>query len=160
MKSPVRAESASPQSSPGSSSDSEAETRRQRNGRDFEKYSRQPAQDCDDDVGGFRSFAFGPLNDERDDEQNDAVNELLVAAGLVLGRKRGTNILAPHRYVIRGSRNERIGMEKATWPEYVAALCHMSKDEKLPAPWSKHVFEHLHQLATMASNWDWHTCRQ
>ena len=102
-------------------------------------------RDRREDVGGVRAFAFGPLID---------------VAGSALGRKRGTNILAPHCYVIHGSRNERIGMEEATWPEYVAALCRMSKDAKLPAPWSKHVFEHLHQLAMMASNWDWHTCRQ
>ena len=51
-------------------------------------------------------------------------------------------------------------MEEATWPEYIAALCRMLKDPKLPAHWSKNIFDHLHQLATMASHWDWHTCRQ
>ena len=43
---------------------------------------------------------------------------------------------------------------------YVAAPCRMCTDTKLPAPWSKHLLTHLHQLATMASHWDWYTCRQ
>ena len=88
------------------------------------------------------------------------VNELLVAAGSALGKKRGTNILAPHRYVICGSKNNHIGMEEAMWPEYVAALCRMMKDTKLLVSWSKLILDHLHQLATTASHWDWHTCRQ
>ena len=51
-------------------------------------------------------------------------------------------------------------MEEATWSEYVAALCRMQEDTKLPTSWPKHIFRHLHQLVTMANNWDWFTCRQ
>ena len=51
-------------------------------------------------------------------------------------------------------------MEEATWSEYVTALCRMHEDIKLPASWPKYIFRHLHQLATMANNWEWFTCRQ
>ena len=65
-------------------------------------------------------------------EQDDVVNELLIAASSALGRKRGNNVLALHRYVIRGSKHHKIGMEEATWAEYIAALCMMSEDTQLP----------------------------
>ena len=36
----------------------------------------------------------------------------------------------------------------------------MVKDRSLPASWKEHLLEHVHQLATMATIWDWPTCRQ
>ena len=93
-------------------------------------------------------------------QRTEAVNELLVAAGTELGKKRGNTIVAPHRYVIRGNKNEKISMEEATWAEYFAALCRMMKDRSIPASWLDPLREHMHQLATMATKWDWHTCRQ
>ena len=44
-------------------------------------------------------------------ERSEAVNELLVAAGSALGKKRGNNILGPHRYVIRGNRGDKVSMD-------------------------------------------------
>lgn len=108
-----------------------------------------------------RSTYEGPITlDARDDESTEAVNKLLEAAGSAITKKKGNAIFAPHRYVIRGNKNERIGMEEATWPEYFAALCRMTKDRKLTTAWTEHVADHMHQLATMACTWDWHTCRQ
>lgn len=106
------------------------------------------------------SYAPSPFSDDSDDARNDVVNELLVAAGSALGKRRGKNILAPHKYVIRGSRNEKIGLEEAAWHEYFAAMSRMCWDKKLPAGWPEHIREHMYQLALMAANWDWHTCRQ
>ena len=97
---------------------------------------------------------------DKDSERNDAVNELLIAVGLALSKRRANNIIAPQKYVVRGGRNEKIAMEEASWAEYFAALCQMIEDRKLPSSWPSHLFTHMYQLATMATNWDWYTCRQ
>ena len=116
--------------------------------------------------GGYERTFKSPFDDVMsptnvgDSERTEAVNELLVAAGSALGKKRGTNVVAPHRYVIRGNKGEKISMEEATWAEYFAALSRMVKDRKLPPSWKEHLYEHIHQLATMATVWDWPTCRQ
>ena len=63
--------------------------------------------------GGYeRSFkspfydVMSPTN-AKDNERTEAVNELLVAAGSALGKKRGNNVVAPHRYVIRGIKGKK-----------------------------------------------------
>ena len=65
----------------------------------------------------------------RDDDRDW---ELLVAAGSAIERKPSKSIIAPHIYVIRGNKNEKIDMEEATWPAYMAALCRITKDHRLP----------------------------
>ena len=32
----------------------------------------------------------------------------------------------------------------------------MAEDCKLPSTWLRHIRQHMHQLAMMVSNWDWH----
>ena len=44
-------------------------------------------------------------------------------------------------------------------PEYIAALCKMSKDTDVPVTWKEPLAEHIHNLAIMACEWDWNTCR-
>ena len=80
----------------------------------------------------------------------DAINELLAAAGTALNRKRGKVILIPHLYIIRGDKHEKVGMEEATLPEFLAALCRMTKAQEVPTSWRPHLMEHIHQLCTMA----------
>ena len=54
-------------------------------------------------------------------QRNDAVDKLLIAARSALRWCRGTNILAPNKYVIPGLKGEKIGMEEDIWPDYFAA---------------------------------------
>ena len=49
----------------------------------------------------------------KEHERSDVVNEIPVAAGSVLGKRKGNCILAPHRYVIRGNHKDKINMEEA-----------------------------------------------
>ena len=87
----------------------------------------------------WRAGPYTLINDSpdsivRDPDRDREVNELLVPAGSAIGRKPGKSIIAPHKYVIRGNKNEKIEMEEAMWQEYIAALCRMTKDRRLP-PW-------------------------
>ena len=133
--------------------------------RNSEGASYQPA-DAVSARGGFVRPLKSPFYEVmsprniKDDERTDAVNELLVAASSALGKKRGNHILAPHKYVIRGNKGEKISMDDASWAEYFAALSRMVKDRALPSSWRDHLQEHIHQLATMATVRDWPTCRQ
>ena len=101
----------------------------------------------------------GLPTDNQDLDNTDAINDLLMAAGTALGRKRGKAIFTPHKYVIRGDKMEKVGLGDATFPEYVAALCRMDKDPAVPQAWKEPMRDHLHQMATMASSWEWETCR-
>ena len=55
---------------------------------------------------------------------------------------------------------KQIGMEEATMSAYFVALCRMHRDRRLPSRWRTKVLEHMYQVAVMAGNWDWDTCRQ
>lgn len=56
-------------------------------------------------------------------------------------------------------KQEKVGAEKATWNEYVATIYRMTKVVEVPASWRVPIMEHIHQLATMATEWGWETCR-
>ena len=64
---------------------------------------------------------FSPLHDPKDGDQDEVVNELLIAAGSVLGKHGGNRIFAPHKYVNYGAKNEKVRMEEASWT--VKSLC-------------------------------------
>ena len=44
-------------------------------------------------------------------------------------------------------------------PEYIAAMYKMIKAEEVPRAWTEPMHEHLHNLAVMACEWEWSTCR-
>ena len=98
--------------------------------------------------------------DGSEDERTEAVNNLLAVTGTTNTRARGNNILAPHRYVVRPGRTTRIGMDQASLPEYIVALCKMSKDRSLPTTWIEPVQDHIMHVAAMACTYEWPTCRQ
>ena len=91
--------------------------------------------------------------------QPTAVNDLMTAACTGNVIKKGNHPLLPHLFVIRGSKREKIAVGDATMPEYFAALFKMVKSDEVPASWSEHIYEHMHNIAVMACEWDWHTCR-
>ena len=97
--------------------------------------------------------------DDADADRADAVNDLLTAAGSKLAVKKGNNVLAPHRYVLRGNRTGKVGLDQSSFPEYVAAMCRMLKDKAMPTSWLVPLQEHLHQLAIMGCTYDWPICR-
>ena len=66
--------------------------------------------------------------------------------------KQGKNILVPHRFVIIGNHNERIGMEEATMPEYSTVLCLRPRAKRLPSKWRWKVPERLYHVGVMGNN--------
>ena len=88
-----------------------------------------------------------------------AVNELIASASTGSDSRKGTSPLLPHLFVIRGSKREKIAVGDANMPEYFAALFKMVKSEEVPSSWTDHLYEHMHNIAVMACEWDWHTCR-
>lgn len=93
------------------------------------------------------------------DDNTKAINNLLVAAGSALGRKRGKQSHIPHTYILRGEKDVKIARGEATWPEHFGALLRMGKDAAVPQSWKDPILEHMHQLTIMAVTWDWPTCR-
>ena len=89
------------------------------------------------------------------------ITELITAASTntTADKKKGKQPLLPHLFVIRGSRREKIAVGEATMPEYIAALCKMTKDADVPTNWKEPISEHIHNLAMMACEWEWNTCR-
>ena len=98
-------------------------------------------------------------NDGSDDERTEAVNNLLAVTG-TSSKARGNHILAPHRYIVRPGRTARVGMNQASLPEYIVALCKMLRDKSLPTSWLEPVQDHIMHLASMACTYEWPTCRQ
>ena len=94
-------------------------------------------------------------HNEHTTDRTEAINQLLRANGTALGRKRGKPKFLPHMYVIRDGKNEKVGLCDATLPECIATLCRMCKDTAASCGWKEPITENLHQLATMASTWDW-----
>ena len=97
--------------------------------------------------------------DDTVEDSTQVISNLLTAAGSALGKKKGKTSLIPHNYVIRGDNKDRVAMGDASIAEYIAALCRMTKDPKLPVNWRENIYEHIHQLSIMASTWEWATCR-
>ena len=91
--------------------------------------------------------------------QPTVITELVTAATKVTEKKKGNAPLLPHLFVIRGSKREKIAVGEASMPEYIAALCKMSKDPEVPDTWREPLAEHIHNLAVMACEWEWNTCR-
>lgn len=121
---------------------------------------RDSYSDADPTAGTYSHFQPAAYTDpEHDTESAKAINELLIAAGSALGRKRGKHHFLPHLYIIRGEKNEKVGLGEATWAEYFGALLRMGKDPAVPQAWKDPILEHMHQLTTMALTWDWSTCR-
>ena len=78
-------------------------------------------------------------------EQSDAITELLAAAGTAIIKDRGKIALLPHLFVIRSEKPQKVAIGEATWHEYIAALCNMSKVVEVPVAWacSRYVSEAL-----------------
>ena len=53
----------------------------------------------------------------------------------------------------------KVGLGESAWHEHIAALFRMSKHKQVPASWTDHLLDHVNQLAIMAGDWDWPTCR-
>ena len=106
-----------------------------------------------------RAKSGRPAQETSDTEQSDAITELLAAAGTAIVKRRGKTALLPHLFVVRGENRQKVAVGEATWHEYIAALCNMSKVVEVPATWCDPILEHLHQLASMAADREWETCR-
>ena len=68
-------------------------------------------------------------------------------------KKKGKSALLPHPFVVRGDKREKVTVGEATLHEYIATLCQMTKVVEVPSSWKELIWEHVHQLTTMASDW-------
>ena len=92
-------------------------------------------------------------------ERREAIDDLLKKAGNTFTKKRGKRSLLPHTYAIRGNQQGKVGLGESAWHEHIAALFRMSTNKAVPAAWTEHLLDHVNQLAIMAGDWDWTTCR-
>ena len=55
--------------------------------------------------------------------------------GLQSQKKRSKIAMLPHLFVMHGEKGEKVGVGEATWHEYIAALCRMTKVIEVLTSW-------------------------
>lgn len=83
------------------------------------------------------------------------VQNVLLNTASNLAKGNVPNGLYPHKYVLRGPEQKRMGLNSLTAIEYIGGILKMIKDPAVPANIKPYLYSHMEELVEDAADYDW-----
>lgn len=85
------------------------------------------------------------------------VHQVLLNTASSLAKGNQNNPLYPHRYVVRGPEQKKMGLNSLTILEYLHGILRMIKDQTVSSSIKPYLYAHLEEIIEDARQYDWAT---
>lgn len=107
------------------------------------------------------SFSFNPLPTTAaaipNDPQLEAQVQNVIMNTASHLAKGNVQALYPHKYVLRGPEQKRMGLNSLTAIEYLGGIFNMIKDPVVPSNIKPYLYSHMEEIVEDAAAYDWQT---
>lgn len=108
------------------------------------------------------SFSFNPLPTSTatmpaDSQLEEQVQNVLINTASHLTKGNVQTGFYPHKYVLRGPEQKRMGLNTLTPIEYLGGMFNKIKDPAVPANIKPYLYSHMEELVEDAAHYDWQT---